>query len=777
MTTSLSAELRGLTNAEVAERVAAGKTNDLPPRSGRTVGQIISANVFTRINAMLFTLFVIVMSTGNWLQAAFGLLIIANSGIGIVQELRAKRTLDRLVVLGEAHPRVLRDGELRKLDRNEVVLDDIIALHPGDQVVVDGEVVASDNLELDESMLTGESLPVPKPVGAEVRSGCYAQSGAGYYRATKVGADAYAAQITAEVSRFTLAHSELRAGIDQILRVVSFILVPVGLLTIWVQFTRPGMTWQESVLRMAAALVPMVPEGLVLLTTMAFAVGVVRLGRRNCLIQELPAIEALARVDVVCTDKTGTLTTPELHFGELISLRDDVDAATVLANLAAADPAPNASMRAIQERYPNPSQPWQIEDRTPFSSAKQYSAVTFAAQGRWLLGAPERLATGEVLRRADEISATGRRVLLLADETPAGEPQPAAMVVLDQAIRPDAADTLDFFADQDVAVKVLSGDDPASVAAVATRVGMGDVVAVNAGTLPDDDEQLQQQLNQASVIGRVTPEQKRRIVHALQHDGSHVAMLGDGVNDVLAIKAADLGVAMGSGSAASRNAAQVVLLDDQFSSLPPLLGEGRRVIGNIERVAKLFLTKTVYAATMALTVSLLGLPNPFLPLQLTIVGWFTIGIPAFLLSLAPNNDRARPGFVGRVLRLSVPSGLLVAAATVVTYVSIRGFGTANATLQAQAATASLAALLIAACWVLAIVARPLHTWRGGLVVFAYVFYVALFYWPTSQQLLGLDLSDQPAMLFGLAAGVIAAALAELVWQVQRRSVQPSTANR
>ena len=767
----MSAELRGLTAAEVASRVQAGQINTLPERSGRSTWQIIRANVLTRVNAMLAALFVIVAATGQLLQGAFALLIIANSAIGIIQELRAKRTLDNLAVIGEAHPTVLRDGERVSLPRDQVVVDDLIAINPGDQIVVDGEVVAHDYLEVDESMLTGEADPVAKVAGDELLSGAFVVSGSGVYRATKVGAEAYAAQLTAQAAKFTLVNSELRSGIDKILRFVSFLLVPVGLLTIWVQFNQPGATWQDSALRMVAALVPMIPEGLVLLTSMAFALGVIRLGKRKCLVQELPAIEGLARVSVVCADKTGTLTQNAMTLGEIIVLDgDEADVKEVLSQLVAADPAPNASMNAIAEAIPTPQQAWEVTAWAPFTSAKKWSGVSFTRGGNWVLGAPDVLAPPNVATRAEEIGSTGRRVLLLgrasqqvdSPEAP-GKVAPAALLVLDQLVRPDAADTLAYFNEQNVKVKVISGDNAASVGAVTRSLGVSVAEAVDARHLPTGEAEFAEAVGRADVFGRVTPQQKRAMVTALQSQGQTVAMTGDGVNDVLALKDADLGVAMGSGSAATRAVAQIVLLDDRFATLPHVVAEGRRVIGNIERVAKLFLTKTVYAVALALIVGLLGLPNPFVPLQMTVVGWFTIGIPAFLLSLPPNRERARPGFVRRVLALAVPSGVIVGLVSTVTYIATRGFGGVSSAVQTQASTATLAALIITATWVLAVVARPWVTWRLGLVAFAYLFYVGLFLLPWSQQLLTLDLSNVGAMLFGVVAGLVGAACVEAAW--------------
>lgn len=766
--------LRGLSPQEVADRIQRGLINAMPPRSGRTTGQIFAANIFTRINAILFILFVIVMTTGHVLQGLFGLLIIANSSIGIIQEMRAKRTLDSLAVVGEAHPTVIRGDERFTVDRDAVVIDDLIFVKPGDQIVVDGSVVEADYLEVDESMLTGEADPIAKAPGDKVLSGGYVVAGAGIYRAEKIGGDAYAAQITAQASKFTLVKSELRQGINKILKVISFLLVPTAALSIWVNFQQDGLTWQESVLRMTASLVPMVPEGLVLLTSMAFALGVIRLGRRKCLVQELPAIEGLARVSVVCVDKTGTLTEHWMTLGDVLPLADldESEVREVLGQLVAADPAPNASMQAIGAAVPTPEQRWATHSRAPFNATHKWSGATFQEHGSWVLGAAEVLSSGATEARAEDISASGRRVLLLgrsdldvATPNAPGVVTPVALVVLDQSLRPDAAETLEYFTRQGVEIKVISGDNAASVGAVTRALGLEAPGVIDARSLPDDETGFTEAVGANSVFGRVTPEQKRRFVKALQAKGHAVAMTGDGVNDVLALKDADLGVAMGSGSSATRSVAQLVLLDDKFATLPYVVSEGRRVIGNIERVAKLFLTKTMYAVFMALVIGILHLPYPLLPIHITVVGWFTIGIPAFLLSLAPNNARARTGFVRRVLAVGIPSGIIVGASSILTYVLTRGFGDVSDEIQTQASTAALAALIIAASWVLSVVSRPWVTWRVLLVIFGYAFYTVMLAWPVSQRLLELDSTNQEFMMIGITAGLIGAVLIEIVWWV------------
>ncbi|MBI3217541.1 MAG: cation-translocating P-type ATPase [Mycobacterium sp.] len=778
----------GLTDAEVAQRVAEGKTNDVPTRAARSVSEIIRGNIFTRINAILGVLFLIVLATGSLINGLFGLLIIANSGIGIIQELRAKQTLDKLAIVGQAKPSVRRQSGTRALPPNEVVLDDIIELGPGDQIVVDGEVVEESNLEVDESLLTGEADPIDKTTGAQVMSGSFVVAGTGAYRATKVGREAYAAKLAEEASKFTLVKSELRSGINQILRFITYLLWPAGLLTIYTQLFTTGVGWRESVLRMVGALVPMVPEGLVLMTSLAFAVGVVRLGRRQCLVNELPAIEGLARVDVVCADKTGTLTENGMRFSELKALAAEPDPQLVtdaLAALAADDPRPNASIQAIAESY-DTSPGWTTTAVAPFKSATKWSGISYGEHGNWVIGAPDVLLDpgSAAAAEAERIGSRGLRVLLLgssdrsvdAPDAP-GDLTPVALVVLEQKVRPDARDTLEYFAEQQVSVKVISGDNAVSVGAVAGSLGLhGETM--DARELPAEPEALADTLAEYTTFGRVRPDQKRSMVHALQSRGHTVAMTGDGVNDVLALKDADIGVAMGSGSAASRAVAQIVLLDNKFATLPYVVGEGRRVIGNIERVSNLFLTKTVYSVLLALLVGIAGVGSkifhydpllfPFQPIHVTIAAWFTIGIPAFVLSLAPNNERAHTGFVRRVMFAALPSGLVIGIATFVSYLLAYEGHDAPVPEQNQASTAALITLLMGALWVLATVARPYQWWRIALVAVSALAYVVIFAIPLARQKFMLDVSNTPAVLTALVIGLVAAAAIEALWWLQGR---------
>ncbi|UCZ61273.1 HAD-IC family P-type ATPase [Mycolicibacterium phocaicum] len=782
---SVTTDLAGLSDADVAQRVAAGQTNDVPTRAARSVSEIIRANVFTRINAILGTLFLIVLATGSVINGLFGLLIVANSAIGIIQELRAKQTLDRLAIVGQAKPLVRRRSGTQERPAGEVVLDDVIELGPGDQIVVDGVVLEAANLEVDESLLTGEADPIDKGAGDTVMSGSFVVAGSGSYRATKVGRAAYAAQLAAEASKFTLVKSELRSGINTILRFITYLLWPAGALIIYTQlFTVTGVGWKESVLRTVGALVPMVPEGLVLMTSLAFAVGVVRLGRRQCLVQELPAIEGLARVDVVCADKTGTLTENGMRVSDLSTFTAD-DAASVLAQMAADDVRPNASMAAIAEAYKLPPG-WTQTANAPFKSATKWSGVSYGEHGNWVLGAPDVLleAGSPEAEQAEQIGAQGLRVLLLgSSDRPVDAPDapgavtPAALVTLEQRVRPDAGETLDYFAQQHVSVKVISGDNAVSVGAVAGSLGL-DGETLDARRLPDDPEQLAETVSEYTTFGRVRPDQKRAMVHALQSRGHTVAMTGDGVNDVLALKDADIGVAMGSGSSATRAVAQIVLLDNKFATLPYVVGEGRRVIGNIERVSNLFLTKTVYSVLLAVLVGLAGLSArffgtepvlyPFQPIHVTIAAWFTIGIPAFILSLAPNNERAHHGFVRRVMTAALPSGLVVGAATFASYLLAYHGKYADAVEQNQASTAALITLLVSAVWVLAVVARPYQWWRVALVAASALAYVVIFSIPWAQQQFMLDPSNLALTSAAVGIGLVGAGAIEVLWWLQGR---------
>ncbi|MFF4497432.1 HAD-IC family P-type ATPase [Streptomyces sp. NPDC001546] len=773
----------GLSTAEVAERVARGDVNDVPLRSSRSTADIVRANVFTRFNAIIGVLWVIMLIVAPIQDSLFGFVIVANTGIGILQELRAKKTLDGLAVLGEAKPSVRRDGTTAEVSTSEIVLADVIELGPGDKVVVDGVLGEAEGLEIDESLLTGEADPVLKKPGDPVMSGSFVVAGGGAFTATKVGREAYAAQLAEEAARFTLVHSELRSGISTILKYVTWMMVPTSIGLIISQLVVKGDDLKGAIARTVGGIVPMIPEGLVLLTSVAFAVGVVRLGRKQCLVQELPAIEGLARVDVVCLDKTGTLTEGGMDVTEVRPLggAEPEYVGKVLGALGESDPRPNASLQAIVDAYPD-SADWRCTESLPFSSARKYSGASFSEgdgeHTTWLLGAPDVLLPGgdPALEEIDGLNEQGLRVLLLArsareldDPAVADGVRPTALVVLEQRLRPDAADTLRYFDDQDVKAKVISGDNAVSVGAVAGKLGLpGAGNTVDARHLPAERDAMAEVLDGNAVFGRVTPQQKRDMVGALQSRGHTVAMTGDGVNDVLALKDADIGVSMGSGSEATRAVAQIVLLDNSFATLPSVVAEGRRVIGNITRVATLFLVKTVYSVLLAILVVCSQVEYPFLPRHLTLLSTLTIGVPAFFLALAPNKERARPHFVRRVMRYALPGGAVAAVATFASYLIARAHYTGPDALTSETSAATLT-LFLTSLWVLAIIARPYTWWRVALVAAMGGAFLVVLAVPWLQRFFQLRLEGvtMPWIAVAIAAG--AAALIEVAFRwVDRR---------
>ena len=781
--------IEGLSSDDVARRISDGRTNDVPNPTSRTISQIIKANVFTPFNLLLGILLAIILAVGEYRDALFGFVLVGNALIGIVQEVRSKRSLDALAVLNAPQSTVRRDGVDLSVASKDVVLDEIIVLMLGDQIVVDGEVLESTNLEIDESLLTGEAEPVDKATNENVMSGSFVVAGSGIMRATAVGADSYAFRLSSEARRFSLVKSELRTGINRVIAIIGWMMIPVALILISSQLaTHDGFV--PAVQGSVAGLVAMVPEGLVLLTSIAFAVGATRLASKKVLTQELAAIEGLARVDTICLDKTGTLTEGSLSLSTVEHLGSQttstVDPGLVLAAIGASDNHPNPSLAAVVAEYPD-GPGWTLSDSIAFSSARKWSAAQFAEHGSWYLGAPDILldhaasnATLDSARtRMEHYASQGQRVLLLAaspsglnGEIPPNGLEPIALVVLDEQLREAAPQTISYFGEQGIAVKVISGDSPVTVGAVATRCGVpGADEPIDARTLPEDQEALADVLEKHSVFGRVTPQQKRAMVHALQSRGHIVAMTGDGVNDTLALKDADVGIAMGSGSAAARAVARFVLLANDFSVFPSVVNEGRRVIANVERVANLFLTKTFYAVVLAIVVGLGRFPFPFLPRHFTIISALTIGIPGFVLALSQNNRRAISGFLRRVLRFAIPAGVIAATATLVAYLIERN---ADVPLD-QARTVAVITLFTIAIWVLAILCRPMSWWKYLLVIAMVLGFIGTLVIPGLRNYFDLPLPDPRDIATAIGIGVIAAAIIEVGWRMTDWSIpQPAT---
>ena len=757
----------GLTVKEVSQRIESGQSNAVKISTSRSVKDIVRANVFTLFNGIIFVAMVMVLVTGSWRDAVFGFVIIINTGIGIFTELKAKRTLDKLSILVASDFLVRRDGEDVEVPHNEIVLGDLLWIRSGEQVPADGQIIQTWGLELDESMLTGESRTVRHKVGEQVYSGATAVSGMALVKVNAVGSHSYAATLTAQAKVYKKTVSDLNKGINTILKFMTFLVVPLCILLILSQIHTVGGwgtalstgEWRQAVVSAVAGVVGMIPEGLVLLTSLNFAVAAMRLARHNTLVQELESVETLARVDALNLDKTGTITDGGIAFNRLVMLDS--------ANAAAEQAATQALYDCCNEEQPNgtgqavlaglKAQGYgagAVESRVPFSSARKWSAVRKSGE-TWYMGAPEVIISAlegdysSVLQQVNEYANDGNRVLLVARSTAPLSPrsglrdaveganvsdgpqldvqaEPVALVLCSEKIREDAERTLAWFREQGVRCRVISGDNPVTVGAIARRVkltGDHEPVAMDARELPEDVNELARVLENVDVLGRVLPDQKKAIVQALHTQNHVVAMTGDGVNDALAIKEADLGIAMGNAAPATKAVAQVVLVDSKFSHLPDVVARGRQVMANMERVASLFLVKTVYSALISLGVVLTQIPYPYLPRHITYIGALTIGMPAFILALAPNTRRYIPGFLKRVVTFALPGGIATALSVLLAawvLPPVMGWNVTGDAADLSALRATSAIILFAmGVFVLARVARPLNGWRGVLVaVFA-----------------------------------------------------------
>ena len=786
---------RGLTADQVAQRVANGQVNHTDQASSRSLWVIFKTNVFTRFNAILGALFVLIVITGSLADGLFGVVLIVNSAIGIGQEYLAKRKLDRLALLNAPTTRVVRDGQLIEIPTGQVVLDDLIELRTGDQVPADGVMLTTSGLEVDESNLTGEADPIPKAAGDAVRSGTTVVAGTGRFPAAAVGHDAYINKIAAEAKKFTKTRSEIQESVNTLLKYITWVIVIALPLQLWSQWRAIGdQGWQQVVIRSTGGLVGLVPEGLVLLTSVAFLLAAVQLTRQQVLVQELPAVEGLARVNVVCLDKTGTLTVGDIVYEDCEPVAGSdlsVDQVREALGALADDPNANGTLKALAAALPAPTG-WDRQATIAFNSARKWSAASFAGRGALVFGAPDvLLAADDPLReRVAELAATGRRVLLLgrADAELHGQELPpgmrtTALVTLTEQVRPDAEETLNYFKDQGVAIKIISGDNPTTVAAIARRVGL-DVPAdavVDARTIGEDAEELRELVERTTVYGRVSPEQKRALVNALQRNGHVAAMTGDGVNDALALKDADIGVAMGNGAQATKAVAQLVLLDGRFSHMPKVLAEGRRVIGNVERVANLFVAKNVMSLIAIITAALFTLPFPFLPRHLTLVSAVTIGIPAFFLALGPNKRRYIPGFLRRVLRFAVPAGVVSGLVVFVSYLLARaevgappaseclvkteGAAVTDNVVCWQPSTAATIALLFTAFWILVVLSRPFRLWKGALVGAMVGIAALAFITPIGRSFFNFSITPE-TLWTSLAVGAVGALAIEIIYRTE-----------
>jgi cation-transporting ATPase E len=665
----------GLSEAEASQRLArAGR----PARqaTSRSYASIVRANVLTVFNLILAAFGVVTLIFGDARDALFLGIIVANSTIGISQEVRAKRALDRLSLLVAPHARVRRDGADRKIEVGQVVLDDLVLLAPGDQVIADGTLVTSADLRLDESILTGESEPVRRIDGEDVRSGAFVVEGTGAYQVTAIGEDSFASRITGEARSFRHPHSPLERAVNRLLYALVALVFVLGAVLGYSLYHR-HVTVHTAVATSAAGVVTMIPEGLMVLVSLTYAAAAVRMSRRGVLAQQLNAIESLASVDTICLDKTGTLTEATLRVVELVPAAgaDEETVRTALATLAASASTRNLTLQAIADA--GPGEPERVLDEVPFSSRRRWSALQLES-GTFYLGAPGRVPIGELAVIAEQRQREGRRVIALADATEALPAQagelppdglrPLGLVVLAEELRPNVRETVAFLLQQGIEIKVLSGDSPQTVAAIAGDVGIPVGGVAEGSAIPDDLVARRRFAVDATVVGRISPEGKQAIVQALRDEGRYVAMVGDGVNDVPALKSSRLAIAQGSGTQMARSVSDLVLINGDFASVPPLVAEGRRALRNLSRVTKLYVTKSAFAAFLILTIGISSDAYPLLPRHLSLAASLTIGIPTFFLALGPSSGPWQPGrFVREVARFAVPAGVMIGTGVVAGY--------------------------------------------------------------------------------------------------------------
>ena len=658
----------GLTSQQVVQRQKYGLRNITPASNTKTEGQIVKEKVFTFFNLIFIVLAAALIIVGSFKNLTFLVVAIANTVIGIFQEIRAKRAVDKLTLVAAGKLRVIRDGERRLIPTDQLVRDDIVEFAAGNQICADA-VVREGQMQVNESLLTGEADAIIKNPGDVLKSGSFVISGRCKAQLTHVGSDSYAAKLAAEARRDVRStKSEMMNSLTKLITVVGIALVPMGIILFIRQMQ--AMDLRSSVEATVAALIGMIPEGLYLLTSVAIAVSSLKLARQRVLVQDMNCIETLAHVDILCVDKTGTITEPAMEVSDIFPVQSErftyEDIEQILAAFYYGEEPDNETAKAMTAQFALETS-WKAVRRIPFSSSTKWSAADFGSHGRYIIGAPEFVMTDryDTIRScAEPWSARGCRVLLLAAYEGELDAQldsalvtPIALIFLNNQIRPDAASTFRYFAEQGVSIRVISGDNPVTVSEVAARAGIRNAERyIDASTLRTERD-FNEAVKKYTVFGRVTPEQKRKLVRAFQSQGHTVAMTGDGVNDVLALKDADCGIAMASGSQAASQVSQIVLLNSQFSAMPGIVAEGRRVINNIQRAAALFLVKNIFSFCLTLLLLFIDMPYPIQAIQLSLISTLTIGVPSFFLALEPNYARVKGKFMRNVIRRAMPGGL------------------------------------------------------------------------------------------------------------------------
>lgn len=755
----------GLTSEQVRRRVEDGLDNVVSASQGKSYGRILRDNLMTLFNLLNFALAACVILVGSYTNALFIGVILCNIVIGTYQEIRAKKTIDRLKVVSAPTACVVRDGVESDIAVEQLVLDDIAVWRSGMQISADC-VIAEGTVEVNESLLTGESDALVKRPGDMLMSGSFIVSGECRARVEHVGDDNYAARIAGDARKFKKPNSEIMRSLNLIIKYIGIAIVPIGGMLFLKQYFWMDMSLTDSVVKTVAAMIGMIPEGLILLTSVALAVGVIRLARRQTLVQQLYCIETLARVDTLCLDKTGTITTGEMQVSDLIPMEASNEFTIgALRAFTAAMTDDNPTNRALRKRFSGGSD-WRCLHVEPFSSARKWSGAQFEGHGSIVVGAPEFVLGADYERvraQVERYAKLGQRVLVLAQSDapfgekalPEGKLVICALIAIGDTLRPEAPSTLNYFSEQGVDIKVISGDNPVTVANVAARAGLQNADKLIDMSTLSTDEQVADAAGRYTVFGRVTPQQKRVLVNALKHEGHTVAMTGDGVNDVLALKDSDCSIAMASGSDAARQVSDIVLLDSNFASMPAVVAEGRRVINNISRSASLFLTKTIFSAMLAILLLIMMHGYPFQPIQLTLFSSLAIGLPSFVLALEPNSARVRGNFLLGVLERALPAALTIVLGVVACM-------TMSGPLYHSSAEVSTMAVLFTVCVgliSLVRVCRPFNLIRLVLVIVcAGAFAVCVLCMPALFKMVQLDMGQMAILAVMVAAAIPVMAL-------------------
>lgn len=733
--------INGLTEAEVEERIAKGLTNETDISTGKSQKEIILSNTVTYFNLIFLVISVLLIMVGSFRNLTFLPIIIGNTLIGIIQEIRAKKTLEKMSLLSAPHADVIRNGVMQQVYSEKLVLDDVIFLTAGKQICADAEVIEG-NIQVNESLLTGESDEVEKTVGSKLLSGSFVISGECYARLKKVGNDSYISRLSKEAKLMgNKEQSEMIRSINLIVKWIGIVIIPIGLILYWQSHFVNGISISKSVTSTVAAIIGMIPEGLYLLTTTALALSTMNLAKKKVLLHDMKSIETLARVDVLCVDKTGTITEPDMKVGDIFLCQNNGDSKLtaddfeqLLMDYAIASKDNNSTMQALKEFAYNNIKVKEDDTRkplslVPFSSGLKYGGITFS-DGTYLLGAPEFIMREDFSRIENEIlpyTERGHRVLLLAEyegtdieKGLTGKAKPFGFVSFSNPIRENAVKTFEYFKNQGVAIKVISGDNPRTVSKVALQAGIENAEHYVDATTLDSEEKLRKSVAEYTVFGRVTPKQKQQLVQALQEQGHTVAMTGDGVNDILAMKDADCSVAMASGSEAATQAAQVVLLDSDFAHMPDVVYEGRRVVNNIQRSASLFLVKNIFSLLLSLFSVISMFTYPLEPAQVSLITMFTIGTPGFLLAFESNKDRIKGNFLANVMLKALPAGLTDVIVIAVLVICGDVFSIPKESI----GTIATMVLSVVGFMILIKISVPLNKWKYtviGVNIFGFIF--------------------------------------------------------